>query len=376
VLLKEQKRFAEAVAVYESALALAPGYADALHNLGNALAELDRRDEAWACYEKALALKPDDAEIAFSAAAWLLRAGRFAPGWRLYESRFARGRRTDGFSHRGLPRRLQEGTSIAGQRLFMFCEQGLGDAIQFCRFARWAEARGASVSLAAPRRLHRLLRGLSATIEWLDEAEAPALYDYQLPLMSAPGLLGAGPEDWGALVPYLRAEPERVVHWRKKIGEDGFKIGVAWRGHLANAAGRDRGFDPALLRGLAESPGVRLISLHKRESGDDSALAPPEARIEMLDSDFDSGPDAFLDTAAVMEGLGLIVSCDTSIAHLAGALGRPTWLALKHVPEWRWLHDREDTPWYPSLRLFRQPRLDDWPAVFAAMAEALSGHFR
>ncbi|MBB4196751.1 tetratricopeptide (TPR) repeat protein [Rhodoblastus sphagnicola] len=372
VLLKELKRFDEALAAYDAALALSPDYADAHHNRGNVFVELDRQDEAGACYDRALALKPGDPEIMFSVANFLLRMGRFAEGWRLYESRFARACVTDRFSRRGLPRRLVEGAPINGLRLFMFWEQGLGDVLQFCRFAKLAAEQGAHVSVAAPRRLHRLLSTLGAGVVWLDQDEAPEQFDAHLPLMSAPALLCAGPESWGALAPYLRAEPERVAYWREKIDQGlpqaGQRIGVAWRTNLATSAGRDRGFDPALLKILAERPGVRLISLHRREQGD--ALPPPEARIEILEN-FDAGPDAFLDTAAVMETLDLIVTCDTSIAHLAGALGRPTWLALKHVAEWRWLRTRTDTPWYPSVRLFRQPAPGDWAAVFRAMAARL-----
>ncbi|SNB65784.1 Tfp pilus assembly protein PilF [Rhodoblastus acidophilus] len=368
IVLKELKRYDEALVAYDLALKLSPDYADASHNRGNALVELDRQEEADACYQRALALKPNDPEIRFSAANWALRMGRFAEGWRLYESRFDRTCVTDRFSRRGLPNRFEEGAPLAGRRLFMFWEQGLGDVLQFCRFARYAADRGALVSAAAPRRLHRLLRTLGEDIVWLDEDEAPDAFDAHLPMMSAPGLFGAEPESWAALTPYLRAEPERVALWRDRLGAGGRKIGVAWRGHLANAAGRDRGYDPALLKILADRPDVRLISLHRREAGD--APPPPEARIETL-PDFDQGPDAFLDTAAVMENLDLIVSCDTSIAHLAGALGRPTWLALKHVAEWRWRRERTDTPWYPSVRLFRQPARDDWAGVFQAMADAL-----
>ena len=369
VLLKEQQRFAESLEAYDAALALAPGYAEAHHNRGNVLVELDRQDEAGACYQRALALKPGDAEILFSAANWALRMGRFDEGWRLYESRFARSCITDRFSRRGLPRRLGEGAPIEGRRLFMYWEQGLGDTIQFCRFARLAAERGALVAVSAPRRLHRLLSSLGAGVEWLDEDEAPAAFDHHLPLMSAPALLGAGAENWGGLAPYLSAEPGRVALWRDKIGAGGRKIGVCWRANLANPAGRDRGYDPGMLKMLADLPGVRLISLHRREES--AAPPPPEARIECLDDGFDAGPDAFLDTAALMQCLDLVITCDTSIAHVAGALGRPTWLALKNVAEWRWLRERADTPWYPSFRLFRQPAPGDWASVFRAMADAL-----
>jgi hypothetical protein len=158
-----------------------------------------------------------------------------------------------------------------------------------------------------------------------------------------------------------------VARWRERIGSHGLRVGIAWQGntHFGNSA---RAFDLALLAPLAAIDGVRLISLQK---GADPAILAPGLPVETLGEDFDAGPDAFLDTAAVMENLDLVVSCDTSVAHLAGALARPVWLALKYVPEWRWLMERDDTPWYPGMRLFRQSAPNDWAGVFAAMARAL-----
>jgi hypothetical protein len=169
---------------------------------------------------------------------------------------------------------------------------------------------------------------------------------------------------------YLSAEPERAARWKERIGALGFKIGIGWQG---NPNGQDNHKDIPLEEfiPLTRIPQVRLISLQYKDGVDQLARLPADVKIETLGDDFDSGPDAFIDTAAVMANLDLIISSCTSIPHLAGALGRPTWIVLKHVPDWRWLLDREDSPWYPTMRLFRQPERDDWTSVFSKIEREL-----
>jgi hypothetical protein len=171
-----------------------------------------------------------------------------------------------------------------------------------------------------------------------------------------------------AAVPYLTADPLRVAKWRQRIGATGFKVGIVWQGSR-NRIDVGRSVPLEMFGRLASIPGVRLISLHK---GEGLSRAPKELGIELLEDDFDVGGQAFLDSAAVMAQLDLVISCDTALAHLAGALARPTWVALKHVPDWRWLLDRADSPWYPTMRLFRQSRQGDWDGVFAAIHDALA----
>jgi hypothetical protein len=173
-----------------------------------------------------------------------------------------------------------------------------------------------------------------------------------------------------ARVPYLAAEPDRIEHWRRRIGKDGFRIGVCWSGSAIN---RDqaRSFPLARLDRVARRQGVRLIRLQKGEGSGQIASLPQAMSVEALGDDFDSGPDAFLDTAAALHSLDLVISCDTAVVHLAGALARPTWLAVKHVADSRWLRHRSDSPWYPTLRLFRQPARGDWRAVFQSVEAAL-----
>jgi hypothetical protein len=162
-----------------------------------------------------------------------------------------------------------------------------------------------------------------------------------------------------------------VAQWREKIGSEGFRIGVCWRG-AGGVMDRGRSYPLKLLAGIAALPGVRLISLQKGEGLEQLDDLPAGMKVETLGDDFDNGPDAFLDTIAVMEALDLVIGSDTSISHLAGALARPAWMATKKVPEWRWLLHRSDSVWYPTLRLFRQERIGDWPSVFAAMEKELA----
>jgi hypothetical protein len=172
-------------------------------------------------------------------------------------------------------------------------------------------------------------------------------------------------------VPYLKPETELVARWTQRIGDAGFKIGIVWQGNPQVSDDAGRSFPLAGLAPLGRLPGVRLIALQKHDGLDQLMHLPPGAAVQTLGEEFDSGPDAFIDTAAVMSNLDLIVTADTATAHLAGALGRPAWVALQYVPDWRWLLDRQDSPWYPTLRLFRQQSAGDWTSVFSAMESEL-----
>jgi hypothetical protein len=189
--------------------------------------------------------------------------------------------------------------------------------------------------------------------------------------MSLPYRLGTDLSSIPNSVPYLRAEDDLVTRWKNRMGEEGFKIGIAWQGNPQVKADQGRSIRLAEYLALSRLPGVRLISLQKGHGLDQLGEVPRDVRIETLGDDFDSGPDAFVDTAAVMTSLDLVITADTSIAHLAGALGRPTWVALKYVPHWSWMLEREDSPWYPTVRLFRQSKPDDWPSIFSNIEKDL-----
>ena len=212
----------------------------------------------------------------------------------------------------------------------------------------------------------RLLENASPKVTLVGSKTVPAEFDYHIPLMSLPLALGLTAGSISRDIPYLRAEPERVARWRARMGEKGFKIGISWQGGRRGIA--SRAMPLSCFAGLSQLEGVRLISLQKDAGAEPLSGLPG---VESLGEDFDAGPGAFLDSAAVMQSLDLVITLDSAIAHLAGALGRPVWVALKHVPDWRWFLERNDSPWYPGMRLFRQKAEGDWTSVFAQMENEL-----
>jgi hypothetical protein len=216
----------------------------------------------------------------------------------------------------------------------------------------------------------RLFAPLAADFEIVPAIESGRRFDFKCALMSLPHRLKTA--DLRAGSPYLTAEPTLIARWRDRIGSDGFKIGLCWQGNPQGRIDYGRSIPLAKYAPLASVPNVRLISLQRSHGLEQLAHLPSAMTVETL-GEFDSGNDAFVDTAAIMHGLDLVITSDTAIPHLAGALGRPAWVALKHVPDWRWMLERSDSPWYPSLRLFRQPAPGDWDSVTTAMAEALEG---
>jgi tetratricopeptide (TPR) repeat protein len=365
--LRELKRLDEALASYDQAIALKPDVAEAFFSRGIVQQELKRIDEAVASYDQAIALKPGYAEALWNRALGMLLLGRYEEGWRDYEYRWMAkdfpSRRQD----LGLP--TWQGEDLSGRHLLVLSEQGLGDAIQFVRYLPLLTERKCKVTFLAPGKLVRLLRRSIQPAEIISDLKAGQGIDFQVGLMSLPLRFNTTMASIPYKVPYLRAEPELEARWKAQIGAHGFKIGIAWQGNPERSIPLEQ-FVP-----ISRVPGVRLISLQKHVGLDQLAGLPKDAAIESLGDSFDSGPDAFIDTAAVMTNLNLVITIDTSIAHLAGALGRPTWVVLRHVPDWRWLLDREDCPWYPSVRLFRQLRRDDWASVFAGVNQELKSQF-
>lgn len=365
--LRALERPEDALASATLATEVEPTLADAWDRRGAAARDLLRLEEAAACFATAIARRPDHALAHLNAGMTDLLQGRFARGWTEFEWRLrAGGPVADPYPAR--PRWRGEPLR-PGQVLLVWAEQGLGDTIQFCRYLPLAAARGATVVVCAPRRLHALLATLAAPLGLCAPGDEPS-FDWHCPLMSLPLALGLDEEALGGSVPYLKAEPARVARWRASLGETGYRIGVCWQGsRLPIDIGRS--FPLRSLAPVARVAGVRLISLQCGEGSEQLSDLPAGFVVERPGPDFDAGADAFVDTAAVMSCLDLVISTDTSVAHLAGALGTPTWLALKHAPEWRWMLGRADSPWYPGHRLFRQPARGDWNAVFEAMRAAL-----
>ena len=367
--LKGLKRLDEALASFDKALAFRPDDAEALYNRGNTLRELKRLDEALASFDMALALEPDFAEANFNRALLVLLKGRLAAGWPGYESRW-------GQKHAPTPKLGAQfpnwrGENLSGKKIVVFEEQGLGDVIQFSRYLNLLAGLDAQVTFLTRPALVGLMQSFAESVRVLSDYPAGETFDCQSALLSLPLAFGTTLETIPASIPYLRAEPERVRKWRERLGEQGFKVGIAWQGGKAGTIDIGRSFALAEFSGLGRVPGVRLISLQKNGDVEQIRQAPEGVTVQTLGDDYDAGDDAFLDAAAVMENLDLVISSDTSIAHLAGALGRPVWVALKHVPDWRWMLDRQDSPWYPTMRLFRQKRRDDWRGVFSDIEVAL-----
>ena len=364
--LRDLMRPEDALANYGKALKIEPKFAGALVGQGNALVDLKRPEDALASYDKALNLTPDSAEALFNRGLTLLMMGEFAKGWAGYEYRWHR--------KAASPRKFWSsgrswyGEDIRGKSIVVYEEQGLGDIIQFSRYLSLLSLLGADVTFLLRRNMHRLLQPLAPSIRLVDSIPNGKNFDFQCALGSLPGSFKTTLNTVPADIPYLIPEAQLVAKWQKHIGEHGFKVGICWQGNPTSAVEIGRSVPLRWFYAVAAVPGVRLISLQKYHGLDQLADLPIEMTIETPGKDFDEGPDAFIDTAAVMSTLDLIITSDTSVAHLAGALGRPVWLVLKLVPDWRWLLNRADSPWYPTMTLYRQNRRDDWATVFDRIA--------
>jgi Flp pilus assembly protein TadD len=361
--LRQANRLEEAAEAVRMGIRRVPDDVQALGNLAGLLKELARPADAEASYRRALLLRPDDATLHVNLGIVLLLSGRLTEGWEEYEWRFRAGAAK-------LPpcdRPQWNGEPLAGRTLLVRAEQGLGDTIQFCRYVPLLPADGSLIFEVQPG-LRRLMSCLPGSTQLVTVGETLPRFDLYCPLLSPPHLLG----NKGAQVPYLTAEPDRVTQWRDRLGTNGYRIGVAWQGNPESAAERGRSVPLHHFMPLAQVPGVRLISLQKQHGLEQLHAMPAGLRIETLGENFDHGPDAFIDTAAVMQSLDLVITSDTSVAHLAGALGCPVWVALKHVPDWRWQLKGDRIAWYPTMRLFRQTQRGDWEGVFARIAEQLT----
>jgi tetratricopeptide (TPR) repeat protein len=369
VVLQELWRLEEAVVSYDQAIALRSDYADAFNNRGSALHELLRLDQALTNYDRAIALRPGFANAHVNRGMTRLLIGRLQEGWEDLEWRWiANGLPS---KHAAIDAQIWQGQNLAERRLVICAEQGLGDVIQFARYLPLLVERGAKATFLVPAKLVRLLRPLSSEIAVVGSLEGAAPFDFQCPLMSVPLRYGTTLTLIPRSVPYLSADTDLAARWAKRLGGQGFKIGIAWQGNPGRRLDWGRSIPLTEFVPLARLPGVRLISLQKKHGLDQRASLPAGAKVEILSDGLDGGPDAFIDTAAVMANLDLIITSDTSIAHLAGALGRPTWVALKHIPDWRWLLEREDCPWYPTMRLFRQQTPGGWKSVFLRIRKEL-----
>lgn len=361
-LLEARDHLDEAVACWRQALDLQPGHSDAWSNLANALQALDRPEEAVAAYDQALALAPQHPEAHWNRALALLSMGVFREGWREYEWRWRRPDMLD--QAREFLQPPWMGQPLDGETVLLHAEQGLGDSLQFIRYAPLVAARGGRVVIETHPELARLF-ARAAGIERIVLRGGPLPpFDFHAPLLSLPRLFGTTLETIPADIPYLTADPAARAGWRERLASlPGRRIGVVWAGSPTHANDRRRSASLADLAPLAALGGAAgFVSLQK--GFEPGGAAPFPLNVFPLGD--------FADTAALVSELDLVVAVDTAVAHLAGALGRPGFVLLPYAADWRWLRHRADSPWYPTLRLFRQPRRGDWVAVLRDVAAAIA----
>lgn len=360
-------RLDEALRSYDRVLALNPANQSAWHSRGKVLLELERFQEARASFDRAVELKPDDVDALNSRGRLKLLTGDYATGWKDFEYRQRRNNVAHGSS---VP--FWAGEEPRGRSILVTDARSIGDTIQFSRYLPMLAARGASVTFFCTSKLVRLFAGFGSRIRIVAELPKNQRYDYRCRVLSLPHLMGTDAASIPQNIPYVHAETERVARWRAHLGSHGFRIGICWRGAPEGQSDGGRSPPLAALLPIARLPGVRLISLQMGYGLEQLQMLPPGMNVETLGDDFDQGPDAFLDTAAVMESLDLVIGIDSAITHLAGAMAMPVWVALQRVPDWRWQLERSDSPWYPSARLFRQSARGEWNGVYAAMADELT----
>jgi Flp pilus assembly protein TadD len=368
--LTRLRRYEEAVASALEALRLKPDYAAAYTNLGCTLQALGRVEEAVACHQEALRLQSDHVDAHMNLAAALLLLGDFERGWEEHEWRWKKKESPP----RGFPQPLWDGSPLAGRKILLYAEQGLGDTIQYARYVALVRRKGASaVAVECQPRLAPLLETVRG-VDLVIPAGSPLPdFDVHAPLLSLPRILRTTLETVPAEVPYLSAEPARVETWGHRMAEaHGLRVGLAWGGNPDYKNDRNRSIPLEALAPLAGVPNVDFFSLQRGPAAAQLRSPPEGFRITNLEEE----ASQVTDTVAAILNLDLVISVDTMVAHLAGALGRPLWILLPFAPDCRWLLHRNDSPWYPTARLYRQPRPDNWQAVIAEVKEALESRCR
>jgi tetratricopeptide (TPR) repeat protein len=403
-VLKEQKNLEEATVNYKKALTLNPDFAEAYNNLGdvyrlqgrpdesveqcrraidlkpgderfhlnlgNTFLDQGNFEEAKGKYEKAIEVKPDFADAHYSRGIVLLTKGEFNEGWKEYEWRFRSKEISQNIGYRYSDIPAWDGSLLHGKTILIVTEQGMGDHIQFLRYTPLIKKMGGRVVFECRRELMRLLEDYEG-IDVLWEESSCDIHDINpdvcVQLLSLPQIFRTTLDTIAAEVPYLRVDSSMKMKWRSRFDCDRFNVGLVWSGNPAHKNNHNRSCRLSDFEPLLEIPGTAFYSLQKGGIDKYELNLPAGMQIENIGGDIDD----FYDTAAVIENLDLVISVDTSVVHLAGALGKPVWTLLPFVPDWRWLIDRNDTPWYPTMRLFRQPRLRDWVSLMKEVADEL-----
>jgi len=369
IALKEHEEFSEAIACFEKTLQLDPNFVEAYYNLGNSLRDEGRCVEAIRNFKKAISLKPDYAQAHWNLSLALLLNGNYSEGWKGYKWR----RNADlkiltDYHSTGKPR--WDGSSFKSRRLLVHYEQGLGDNIQFVRYLPMIKARGGTLIFETLKPLIGLLRGFDGVdelVEYVPNRKLPLEYDVYTSLLDMPYIFGTTVETIPSQIPYIYADSSKAEYWREKLSGPGLKVGIVWAGSAEHGNDRYRSCSLKNFSPLGEIDGVRLYGLQKGPAARQMDEFTETIPVTNISENFND----FTDTAAAIDNLDLVISVDTSVLHLSGAIGKPTWALIPYAPEWRWMLNRQDSPWYPTMRLFRQSNWNDWDSVFRSVTEEL-----
>jgi tetratricopeptide (TPR) repeat protein len=365
--LKELNNFEESIISYKQAITIKQDYIMAHNNLGTILQEQGKIDEAEECYSRAIELKPDYADAHLNKALTALLNGNLKNGWQEYEWRL----RTKNYALRNFNHPMWDGKPLNDKTILIHTEQGFGDTIQFIRYLPMIQAQGAGVIFECLPNLICLLKngtGFDKIIEKKSSGELSEEFDIHVPLLSLPGLFDTTLDSIPSDVPYIAADPCLIDQWRIRLNDGHkYKIGIVWAGNPNHKKDHNRSCSLSDFATLAEIPESSIYSLQKGPATVEVDKWPGSEEIINLDNEIHD----FADTAAIIANLDLVISVDTVVAHLAGAIGKPVWTLLPFVPDWRWLLNRNDSPWYPNMRLFRQARPNDWAGVFKQVKHTL-----
>ncbi|OHE87692.1 MAG: hypothetical protein A3G75_03405, partial [Verrucomicrobia bacterium RIFCSPLOWO2_12_FULL_64_8] len=373
IALQTQGKFDQAIASYQRALRLNPEHAEAYNNLGLTFYDQGRAADARGAYRLALAIMPQYADAHLNYALTLLLQGNFSEGWKEYEWRFESNKEVRNLKSR-FRNPLWQGEALAARKVLLYSEQGLGDTLQFVRYAPLIAQRGGRVFIECQPELKRLLKSVTGIEEIIGRGEPLPDFDVHCSLLSLPLALDTRLDTIPAAMPYLQSEPHIAAYWKEKIGGGTeLKVGLVWAGSAreqnprANSVDRRRSLALRQLEPLAKVPGVRWFSVQKGEPAS-QAKSPPQGLALV---DYTEELRDFADTAGLVANLDLMITVDTSVAHLAGAMAKPVWMLSRLDGCWRWLLEREDSPWYPSMRIFRQHAHGNWADVISRVAAAL-----
>jgi len=368
--LKACGDYDEAISAFKQALSLDARYAQAHNSLGVAYKESGQCDRAIASYDRAITLQPDYADAHWNRTLALLLKGDLAEGWTHYQAHY------EALKTRAIHPKddhpLWHGEPLNGQRILVRFEQGLGDNLQFIRYLPLVKQRGGTVIYQAKPALHALLKGFEGIDELIEVTPDPhvyADYDVQISLMDLPRVFNTTMDNIPGSGPYLKPDPERIPTWQGTFGPSGMKVGLVWAGSPYHRNDRNRSCQINAMAPLSQTQGAHFYGLQTGAASQE-AQTHPDIHFHNLGHRLHD----LSDTAAAIAHLDLVISVDTAVLHLAGALGKPAWGLLPYAPDWRWMLDRTDTPWYPTLRLFRQPRPGDWITVFDQVARTLQTH--